>query len=274
MLHRSLGVVDQLAGTKNTILPFTKQHTKKEKEEGEEVEGGPEEGGKGEEEPSEEMEGTGMVEGKKETEAGEVEKEKALNGKSGSHQLKEKSCVSYVTPASTRYGLRSRRVPNSVVEPSPTEVELPQTPPRQTKPAEMLLGKDTSLDSGKAASQDTVVSLLPESCHGSEDTVVSSLPESCHGSEDKLSTGMSQDDKASVGTSQVESESIFSTTPLLPTKRAAGTTELTPMQVLVSHLHNDHDEDLQGYLSQQVDTEVSVVPDICGEPRPLSCMYF
>lgn len=258
MLHRSLGVVDQLAGTKNTILPFTKQHTKKEKEEGEEVEGGPEEGGKGEEEPSEEMEGTGMVEGKKETEAGEVEKEKALNGKSSSHQLKEKSCVSYVTPASTRYGLRSRRVPNSVVEPSPTEVELPQTPPRQTKPAEMLLGKDTSLDSGKAASQDTVVS---------------SLPESCHGSEDKLSTGMSQDDKASVGTSQVESESIFSTTPLLPTKRAAGTTELTPMQVLVSHLHNDHDEDLQGYLSQQVDTEVSVVPDICGEPRPLCYMY-
>ena len=242
-----------MIGAKNTILPFTKQYPKKEpskeiepKENEDEEEGEGEEGmeGQGEEIKAE------ITEGKVETEG---EEEKISDGEEDTPQLKENTgCLTNITPPNTRYGLRNRTVPTTSVT-EPVEVELPHVRSRGTRQQAVAhLDKDTSLDSGKAASQDTATSSLPEGrCVINTD--------------DKLSSSMSQDDKASVSASQAESESIFSNTPVQPVRCGASVATLTPMQMLVSHLPNDHDEDLQGYLTQQVDSEVSEVPDVCGE---------
>ena len=265
-VNRKSGGEGQLDENKNTILPFTRKQPQKEGE------------GMGEEEDEEESEemskeetsegrgemGEGevekeMVEGEVEKEMGEgevekemgekeVEKEATKSPQNDSHYLKQKAnSLSYTTPHNTRYGLRSRAIPSSVWEPIPTKVEHSRTQPTD---------KDISLDSGKATSQDTVMSSPIEAqCTDHRESTVT----------------RSQEDKTIAGMSQDECESIFCSTPAQPPKGAVvgGACQLTPMQMLVAHLPNEQEEDLQGYLSQQVDSETSAeVPDICSESNP------
>lgn len=231
---RKSGGEGQLDENKNTILPFTRKQPQKEGE------------GMGEEEDeeeSEEMSKEETSEGRGEMGEGEVEKEATKSPQNDSHYLKQKAnSLSYTTPHNTRYGLRSRAIPSSVWEPIPTKVEHSRTQPTD---------KDISLDSGKATSQDTVMSSPIEAqCTDHRESTVT----------------RSQEDKTIAGMSQDECESIFCSTPAQPPKGAVvgGACQLTPMQMLVAHLPNEQEEDLQGYLSQQVDSETSAeVPDIC-----------
>ncbi|KAL5463648.1 hypothetical protein EMCRGX_G032563 [Ephydatia muelleri] len=240
---RQSDVEGQLAGNKNTILPFTR---KQPQEQGEGMEEEEEEDGEEREETSNDVGETGKSEGRVEMGEGEVEKEETKTPKDDAPDLKQKAnSLLYTTPHNTRYGLRNRAMPSSVWEPSPTKVKRQRTQPTDANATEAH--KDISLDSGKAASQDSVVSSLVE----------------C--TEDKESTGTSQENQAPTGASQAERESIFCSTPVQPSRSVVvGSCQLTPMQMLVAHLPNDEEEDLQGYLSQQVDSEASAeVPDIC-----------
>ena len=247
-VSRQSDVEGQLAGNKNTILPFTR---KQPQEQGEGMEEEEEEDGEEREETSNDVGETGKSEGRVEMGEGEVEKEETKTPKDDAPDLKQKAnSLLYTTPHNTRYGLRNRAMPSSVWEPSPTKVKRQRTQPTDANATEAH--KDISLDSGKAASQDSVVSSLVE----------------C--TEDKESTGTSQENQAPTGASQAERESIFCSTPVQPSRSVVvGSCQLTPMQMLVAHLPNDEEEDLQGYLSQQVDSEASAeVPDICSEFNP------